>query len=274
VDVSAARDGFAYGPGNATFTTVSTSEQGDATVRDVTYASSGDRTVSALLVLPGTPGPHPAVLFLHWYATNETDGNRTEFVDEATALADQGVVSLLPELQFPWHQPPTGIEADRQAVIDQVVDLRVGLDALLALPEVDPERLAVVGHDFGGMYAAVVAGIDPRIDGAVVMAGVPHFADWYLRYWHPVPSSDEATYRATMLEVDPVTFLPEFGGPILFQFAEGDRFVNQAAIDAWTAAAPEEHTTVRTYDWNHSLRIEAARTDRDAFLAAALGMGQ
>ncbi len=77
----------------------------------------------------------------------------------------------------------------------------------------------------------------------------------------------------TMLEVDPVTFLPAAHAPVLFQFAESDQFVNQAAIDAWTAAAPGDATTVETYDWNHSLRTEAAGTDRDIFLTAELGLG-
>jgi len=271
VDVDAARAAFEYPAGERTFEEVSSTTDGGVTTRDVTYESVNGRTVSALVVAPDDSGRHPAVLFLHWYATNEPDGDRTEFQDEATALAGRGVVSLLPQQQFPWHQPPSSLEADHQAVIDQVVDLRVGLDLLLALPEVDAERVAVVGHDFGGMYAALVAGLDRRVGAAVVMAGVPHFADWYLRYWHPVARADEPLYRATMLEVDPITFLPDVRGPMLLQFAESDQFVSDAAIDAWAAASPTGATT-RTYDWNHSLRIAAADDDRDNFLATALGI--
>ena len=105
-----------------------------------------------------------------------------------------------------------------------------------------------------------------------VMAGVPHFADWYLRYWHPVPAAEEPAYEATMLAVDPVTFLPAAPGRLLLQFAESDQFVNQAAIDGWLAAAPDGSTTVETYAWNHSLRTEDAKADRQAFVAAALGL--
>lgn len=272
VDVAAARSAFDYPPIEGAFKVLSSKDQAGATVRDVTYASVGGRTVSAWLVEPAGKGPFAAALFLHWYATNEPDGNRTEFLDEAVALAATGVVSLLPQEVFPWAVPPAGASADRQAVIDQVVDLRAGLDLLLARPEVDPNRVAVVGHDFGGMYAALVAGLDPRVDVAVVMAGVPHFADWYLRYWHPVPRADEPAYRATMLDVDPVTFLPDAPGALLFQFASSDQYVSAGAIDAWNASAPEGAQT-RTYDWNHSLRTEAARRDRDEFLAAGLGAG-
>jgi dienelactone hydrolase len=272
VDVAGARAAFQYPAGERRFVLVDSIEDAGVTIRDITYASVDGRTVSALLVAPESAGPFPAVLFLHWYATNEPDGDRTEFLDEAVTLAERGVVSLLPEQVFPWATPPSGAAEDRQAVIDQVVDHRIGIDILLAQPEVDPDRLAVVGHDFGGMYAALLAGIDPRVDAAVVMAGVPHFADWYLRYWHPVPAAEEPAYQATMLAVDPVTFLPDVNIPLLLQFAESDQFVNQAAIDAWLAAAPDESTTVETYASNHSLRTEDAGDDRRAFLAAALGL--
>jgi len=49
--------------------------------------------------------------------------------------------------------------------------------------------------------------------------------------------------------------------------------VNQSAIDTWTAAAPGD-AAVETYTWNHSLRTESARADREAFLAAALGLAE
>jgi hypothetical protein len=86
-----------------------------------------------------------------------------------------------------------------------------------------------------------------------------------------VARADEPAYRATMLDVDPVTFLPHGPGALLFQFANTDRYVSPGAIDTWNAAAPEGAET-KTYDWNHSLRTEAARRDRDEFLATELGV--
>lgn len=270
VDVTAARLAFEYPDADREFVVIDSTQEAGVTIHDVTYESVGGRVVSAFLVVPDATGPFPAVLFLHWYATNEPDGNRTEFLDEAIDLAADGVVSLLPEQVFPWATPPSGATEDRQAVIDQVVDLRVGLDILLAQPQVDADRLAVVGHDFGGMYAALVGSLDDRIDGAAILAGVPRWADWYLRYWQPVPAGDEPAYEATMANVDPVTFLPVTEIPLLLQFSRTDQFVNQAAIDAWLAAAPDESTTVETYAWNHSLHTQAADAHRRAFLAAVL----
>jgi dipeptidyl aminopeptidase/acylaminoacyl peptidase len=274
LDIAAARRAFEYQPGDRTFTVISTTAAGDATVRDVTYASSDGRSVSALLVSPTAEGHYPAAIFLHWYDTGSPDGNRTEFLDEATALAARGVVSLLPEQAFPWHESPGTTAHDRQAVIDQLIDLRTGLDALIALPEVDPDRVAVVGHDFGGMYAGLVGGLDERVGATVIMASVPHWADWFVRYWHPAGREDESTYRTLMLEVDPVTFLPYAAGPVLFQFAESDRYVNDLAATTWLAAAPVGSPASRSYPSNHGLKVEAAVADRDDFLAKALGFGE
>jgi len=54
-------------------------------------------------VTPIGGGRGAAVLFLHCFATEEPDGNRTQFRDEAIDLARQhGVVSIVPQGRFPW----------------------------------------------------------------------------------------------------------------------------------------------------------------------------
>jgi dienelactone hydrolase len=57
------------------------------------------------LVRPATAASsHPAVLWLHWLGHNRSD--RTQFLPEAVRLAQQGVVSLLPQGVFRgWSAP-------------------------------------------------------------------------------------------------------------------------------------------------------------------------
>lgn len=65
------------------------------------------------LVEPMAGGRCAAVLFLHWFDTQAPDGNRTQFLDEAVALArEHGVVSILPQGRFPWVEAPTDAVAD------------------------------------------------------------------------------------------------------------------------------------------------------------------
>jgi dienelactone hydrolase len=123
-------------------------------VRDLTFANvSGSRT-AAYLVVPSTRGPHPAALMMHWYAPEEHDSNRTQYLSQAVALAKLGVVSLLPETM--WSEPkwfPTRDRAnDYEASVLAVKNIRRELDLLLSQPGVDKKRVALIGHDFGAMY--------------------------------------------------------------------------------------------------------------------------
>lgn len=56
-----------------------------------------------------------------------------------------------------------------------VQDARDALTGLSACPEVDPDRLFVVGYAMGGMVAAVVSAVDTRPAGSVVVAGFTPF---------------------------------------------------------------------------------------------------
>src|SRR4051794_20527841 len=59
----------------------------------------GQRRV-AELVGPDGPGPHAAILYVHWYEPESPDSNRTQFHDEAVELAKRGAVSLLIETMW------------------------------------------------------------------------------------------------------------------------------------------------------------------------------
>ena len=69
-----------------------------------------------------------------------------------------GVTTLLPQGRFPWSTPPTGAAADIAAIEAEVARLHAGVDAPAgAARRSMRSRLALVGHDFGGMLAAVAA---------------------------------------------------------------------------------------------------------------------
>jgi dienelactone hydrolase len=57
-----------------------------------------------------------------------------------------------------------------------IVDVRRLLDWLEARPEVDPDRIAIVGFSAGGVYAADLFLLDERIDTAVIAMGGTGFA--------------------------------------------------------------------------------------------------
>lgn len=121
-----------------------------ARVHDINYASPKFGRVTAYLVEPLVKGRYAGVVFGHWGY-----GNRTEFLPEAMLYAKAGVVSLL--IDYPWvrpdpwrrNEPGEKPEAVRDNYAATVIDLRRGIDLLQARTDVDPNRIAYVGHSTG-----------------------------------------------------------------------------------------------------------------------------
>src|SRR6267142_1718357 len=149
--------------------------RGTTAVHDITYTSPKGGVVPAYLVVPTGKGPFAAVVWGHWYWGNSPARNRTEFLDEAVALASVGVVSLLTD--GPIARPgyvENNEPLNEQRITDlvqQVVDMRRGVDLLLARKEVDPKRIAYVGHSYNATVGAFLAGLDHRFKAFVLMAG-------------------------------------------------------------------------------------------------------
>jgi dienelactone hydrolase len=241
------------------------------TTEDISFSTADVPPTAAYLVRPTHAGkrPAPAIVWFHWLETGDSTSSRTEFLDEAQGLAARGVVSLLVQGTFPWHDAPVSLEHDRTAVEAEVRMLRAGLDLLDARPDVDPVHVAVVGHDFGAMYASILFGSDPRVSALVMMAPTARWADWFLRYW--AVAGPSSAYLAAMAPLDPVTWLPDAGGrPILLQLATHDPYVPAGVARQLTDAAGASGET-RTYDAGHELDA-TARADRDAWLAQQLGL--
>jgi dienelactone hydrolase len=242
-------------------------KQGGAVVEDVTY-DGGGQTVSAYLVLPRGQGPFAGVLFAHWLS-EEPSSNRTEFLDEAVALAGKGVVSLLPQGTFPWKEPPTGLEHDKAAVVAQTIAYRRGLDALLAQKGVDPERIGFVGHDYGAMYGTMLAAADRRPKAYVLMTPDATWSNWFLKYWLRGERVDP--YKQGFEQLDPIAYLPEATpAQVFLQFSDSDKYIPGYVADEVEEAAPDPKKA-GSYGGGHALD-EAARKDRDAWLAEQLSL--
>jgi cephalosporin-C deacetylase-like acetyl esterase len=158
-----------------------TEERDGATVIELAYDSPRGGRVPATLVLPKGKGPFAGVLFGHWMMPRSEFRNRKEFLEEALLLAGAGAASLLTDA--PMVRPGFTTEKDElkgevqnaEASRQQVIDFRRGVDLLLARAEVDPARIAYVGHSYNAHTGGILAGVEKRIGSFVLMAGV--FAD-------------------------------------------------------------------------------------------------
>src|SRR5258705_12415467 len=155
--------------------TVKTESRGEARLYDITYASPKGGVVPAFLVAPKGKGPFAAIIWGHWYWQNSEMRNRKQFLEEAVALASAGVVSLLTDgpVARPGHVQDRTPLNEQQAtdMVQQVIDMRRGLDLLLARKDVDPKRIAFVGHSYNASVGAILSGVDRRFKAFVLMAG-------------------------------------------------------------------------------------------------------
>jgi dienelactone hydrolase len=255
---------------------ISEEEEDGVVIQEISFiAADPDYTdrmggrIVAYLVRPSQNGSHAGILFQHGYGPGW--GNKRQFLEEAVELAHQGVVSLLPAGLFPWMIQHSGDgEVDQMKVIGQVIELRRSLDFLLSQPEIDPQRIAYVGHDYGAMHGAVLSGVDERIKAYVLMAGDETYTNWAIDYFL-VPEDDES-YRALMTAVDPITYLPHASpAELYFQFGGLDGFVLEDAVDRSFLAASEPKK-LGLYDSAGHILNKQAGEDRLAWLVAALDL--
>ena len=149
-------------------------------VEDIIIRVPNQDPVQAYLVRPAgqvTKDSAAGVLFLHWLG--EINNDRGEYLPEAITLAGQGVVSVLPQGYFPWVPDPDGTPNDVTLVENQVAAIGKALDRLAAVKAVDESRIAVVGHDYGAMYGALVADSDHRVSAMVLQAPDALMGNWF-----------------------------------------------------------------------------------------------
>jgi len=248
-------------------------------IESVSYASPKGGRVTTLLVRPPGTGPFGGVLFMHPGA-----GDRSSFLSEAIALAEAGAVSLLPEAPFarpaPWTRryDPADSTNDRNLEIQNVVDLRRGIDLLCSRPDVDKTRLGYVGHSYGAVHGGVLAGVDRRIRAFVLMGGegtpAADLRDTTLeasRAFRAGLSADQLDrYLGAMEPLDPIHYVGHVApAALLFQFGHFDVFIDERQALAYAAAASQPRQ-VRWYDTGHDLFSADAVADRLEWLGLRL----
>jgi dienelactone hydrolase len=184
-------------------------------------------------------GPKPAVVYYHGVTQNKEgylDSHPT-----TRLLADNGFVVVLPDA--PGHgERPAGaglIERLRESLprefcadVEQAGDESPALlDWLAARPEVDPDRLGIIGLSMGGFTAAVVAArVRDRIRAAVCIAGcadLPHCMATTDSIapgrWGPTDRSIDRETNERIARIDPLGYPDRFAAlPLLLLHGSAD----------------------------------------------------
>lgn len=256
-----------------------TEKRGEATVFDITYASPKGGVVPAYLVVPAKgKGPFAAVVWGHWYWTNSEMRNRKQFLDEAVALAPAGVVSLLTDgpVARPGYVADNDLLSEKRNAekVQQVIDMRRGVDLLVTRKDVDPKRIAFVGHSYNATIGATLSGVDRRFKAFVLMAGsisdeVNLRTGAYEQFRQQIGPEKFDAFMASHKYLDEGNFVAHAAPATVFlQYATQEPFLTPERAREYEKVVSEPKQ-LKIYEAPHALNAEARR-DRIAFLTEQL----
>ncbi len=162
----------------------------------IVFSSTQDHRVPGYLAIPKAGRqPFPCILLLPYQEASKSSGweKNSEFhYDKLTAeLLTAGYAICVIDALYhgersaenDYSSPGLSIVANglmlryRDMVIQSTVDNRVAIDYLTTRPEIDTERIGVIGMSMGGMMTFTITATDPRINVAVA-GSVPTSGPW------------------------------------------------------------------------------------------------
>lgn len=169
--------------------------EGDLYTRSrITFVSEPGDRVTAYLWVPKGSSPargFPAALALHPTSAlgKGVVAGESELPNRAYGLelARRGWVVLAPDyVSFGEHEWDFSADRYVSGTMKGIFDHMRGVDLLVARKDVDPSRIAAIGHSLGGHNAIFLAAFDRRVKAVVSSCGWCPFHDYYegdIRGW-------------------------------------------------------------------------------------------
>ena len=210
--------------------------------------------VDALLAAPATPGRHPAILVAH-----HQEGLSPFTRDLTEKLSARGYIAICPD-HYHRFTAADSLEVRRNGLRDSEIlqELNAALDVLKSHPNVDPDRIAVIGHCMGGRAALLAASTLAGLKAAVIFyptavlvkrEGNLSAFDLLQRIACPVvtffgetdwliPLADAAKIEAELRRCDVPLEVYRYAGAghAFCNFSSANDFRPEAAADSWQKA--------------------------------------
>jgi dienelactone hydrolase len=230
-------------------------------------------TMTGYLVTPDVPSRaasscHPAIVWMH-------SSGAIGFLGDAVLMAKAGAVSMI--VQSVDGLPSADAEDAKNQSIADIVGLRRAADILQSRADVDPARLAFVGHSYGSMMGAVAISVDSRFRAAVFevgLLGMSIHIGTSPGAWATGVRKDLGDKLPHFLDVLSIVDDKNYIGhapaiPKLFQSAWYDPGVPHSDAEDFfnLATGPKQ---LKWYDSGHDIDDPAAAIDRARFLAEHL----
>lgn len=192
----------------------------------------------------------------------------TNYKDQVRGAIKEGYIVYAPlTLMYPFgdRDRGTAIPADVRKVVDarlraqgtslaalDVMKIKLALDALVKRPEIDPNRIAMIGLSYGGFYSTYVAALDPRIK--VVVASCSFRND---------PAIVDGTAEGRLLDLAPADVAALIAPrPLQIQSGihdklipiEPSRLAAKRALEHYTRQGAADKLNFEEFDGGHEFR--------------------
>lgn len=213
-----------------------------------------NNTVHADYYRPGGAGPFPCVIVL-----DILDGTEKVARLCASTLAQNGIGGLFVTLPYYGPRRPAGsklrmlstdVPRSVEAVRQSVLDLRCATAWMAARPEVDPQRLGIMGTSLGSLIGTLTAEMEPRLGRVAILLGGGGFVDAY--YDHPRARPYREAWEAAggtrdavvkfLAPVDPLTYAANLKDrKVLMLAAKHDQIILPKMTEAlWNATGRQQ----------------------------------
>jgi hypothetical protein len=214
-----------------------------------------------MLHLPEATRRVPGIIMVHGFTGQRIEAHRL-FVRAARTLAAAGIAALRFDCRGSGESEGEFVD---MTVSGEIADARAALGFLAARPEVDPERLGVLGLSLGGAVAACLAGSDPRVKALALwtpvaylmgLAGpgvIPPGAEQQLATLGWVDLGGNRVGRAFVEElpsIRPLEAVQGYCGPALLVYGTCDQALSPEHTQGYLQAlpGPTEYVTIEGAD--------------------------
>lgn len=141
------------------------------TSEEVTFQNGDVKLAGTLTVPKAGPGPHPAAVLISGSGPQDRDGAALGNIYRKIAerLSAHGVAVLRADDR---GTGASGMPTKPGGYRDLVSDTRAAFEYVLKRKEIDPKRVALVGHSEGATTAVLIAADDPRVAAVASLAGI------------------------------------------------------------------------------------------------------
>jgi dipeptidyl aminopeptidase/acylaminoacyl peptidase len=147
--------------------------------KQIAFTVEGQKLYGMLHIPEGVPR-FPAIAMLHGFSGQRIEPHRL-FVKTARRLSQEGIAVL--RFDFRGSGESEGDFYD-MTLSGEIKDALAALDFLRAQPEVDIQRLGVIGLSMGGYVATCVTTLNPKIKALVLWAASAKGLKMFPHYVH------------------------------------------------------------------------------------------